>query len=314
MYFPYLRGRQFELIALREYAEQFGSNNHIIPIIEPVKETFNSLKLALTKILDSDITPALILNPKVGEIKSLSNLEKEKMILTELKNVLVDDKRWIPAFIVTTGYKELEKHVSNHNYHSVMIICSESTNTSDQNFQSLILCDQVKYIVSKENRTLKRFLHKTEKNLIRIDDSFNAQKQNKDYLNISEEKFTEEHLFYTEDGYYGFSDYTVLENEFKEGGALPYAVAIHLTYQKDDDIIWVRHFVSETNLGRENIQGKFAEAAKKAVRFLDSENIHTNASEELRCYYNNGKGTYPGLGMVKKISIKNHLELVNSIL
>ena len=34
MYFPYLRGRQFELIALREYAQQRGDSNNIIPIIE----------------------------------------------------------------------------------------------------------------------------------------------------------------------------------------------------------------------------------------------------------------------------------------
>lgn len=314
MYFPILRGRQFELIALREYAEETRAENNLIPIIEPVKGTFNSLKIALTKIFDSDIIPALILNPKVGEITGSSNTEKEEIILNELESVLVDNEKWIPTFILTTRYTQLEKHISNQNYGSVMIICSESTDTSDHDFQKLVLNDRVKYIVSPENRVLKRFLHKSGKNLIRIDESFKAQKQNKDYANIPEEKFTEEHLFYKEDGYYGFSDYTVLQSEYKEGGALPYAVAIHLTYQKKDEIIWVRHFVSESNLGRANIQGKFAEAAKKAIKFLDSENINNNASNELRSYYNNGKGTYPGLGMVKKISIKNHLELVNGIL
>ena len=37
MYFPYLRGRQFELIALRELIENDCINSSIIPIIEPVK-------------------------------------------------------------------------------------------------------------------------------------------------------------------------------------------------------------------------------------------------------------------------------------
>ena len=37
MYFPYLRGRQFELLALRELANQKLLGEHIIPIIEPVK-------------------------------------------------------------------------------------------------------------------------------------------------------------------------------------------------------------------------------------------------------------------------------------
>ena len=34
MYFPYLRGRQFELIALRELVERKKIGQNIIPIIE----------------------------------------------------------------------------------------------------------------------------------------------------------------------------------------------------------------------------------------------------------------------------------------
>lgn len=44
MYFPYLRGRQFELIALRELIENDCINSSIIPIIEPVKPTATLLK------------------------------------------------------------------------------------------------------------------------------------------------------------------------------------------------------------------------------------------------------------------------------
>ena len=37
MYFPYLRGRQYELLALRELVKNNLLGEHIIPIIEPVK-------------------------------------------------------------------------------------------------------------------------------------------------------------------------------------------------------------------------------------------------------------------------------------
>ena len=37
MYFPYLRGRQYELIALRELLENNKLSNNVIPIIEPVR-------------------------------------------------------------------------------------------------------------------------------------------------------------------------------------------------------------------------------------------------------------------------------------
>lgn len=304
MYYPYLRGRQFELIALREYALIRGENNNVTPIIEPVKKTFNSLKLAIPKFIEGDMKFALILNPQVGEIKDF------KIIATELKEQLADTSKWIPAFIVTNNIDAINTEIENNNYNEVMIICSDRADTSSAKFLEFISDKRIKYVVSKENRTLKRKLK--GKDVIRLDDSFNSQKRNKDFLSISEEKFTEEHLFYEEDNYAGFSDYTVLISDFIEGGGAPYAVAIHLTYQKDSEEIWIRHFTSISNDDIANIQGKFAEAVRKAVNFIDTEPLDTEATKELKKYYDEEK--YPGLGMVKKIAIKNHLELINKVI
>lgn len=306
MYYPYLRGRQFELIALREYAQCRGSKNNIIPIIEPVKRTFNSMKLAIPRLIQGDVKFALILNPQVGEIS------QPWEILTSLKEELNNSSNWIPAFILPNNSPKIAEQIVEFGLQDVMLICHESIDITDTNIESLIFSQRVKYIVSKENRTLKRHLNGKGKSLIRLDDKFIAQKRNSDYLLMPEEKFSEEHIFYSEEGYTGFSDYTVLVSEFSEGGAAPFAVAIHLTYQKANKEVWIRHFTSKTNDDRSNIQGKFEEAAAKAVKFLKEEEIHTFASEELRGYFNNS--TYPGLGMVKKISIKNHLELMNSLL
>lgn len=68
MYYPYLRGRQFELIALREFALNHGDNSNVTPIIEPVKIKFNNMKLAIPKLIEGNVKFALILNPLVGEI------------------------------------------------------------------------------------------------------------------------------------------------------------------------------------------------------------------------------------------------------
>jgi hypothetical protein len=302
MYFPYLRGRQFELIALREYASQRGDKNNIIPIIEPVKSTFNSMKTALSKLVLGDVKFALILNPQVGELKNTT------LIVDALKDELSDSSKWIPAFVLNNNYKEVLNYISKFDYSDVMFICTDNTDSENAHFNELL--PNAKYIVTKENRTLKRKLK--GKDFVLLSDNFKAQKRNSDYLTMPEEKFTEEHLFYKEEGYYGFSDFTTLVSDFIEGGAAPYAVAIHLTYRKTNEEIWMKHFTSITNDDKSNIQGKFAEAAKKAIEFLDSQNISYNAANELRNYYNNGD--YPGLGMVKKISIKNHLELMNDSL
>ena len=44
MYFPILRGRQFELLALRELLNKGVLSNQVIPIIEPVKVSTTFVK------------------------------------------------------------------------------------------------------------------------------------------------------------------------------------------------------------------------------------------------------------------------------
>ncbi len=119
-------------------------------------------------------------------------------------------------------------------------------------------------------------------------------------------------FFFSEENFSGFSDYTVLPSEYVDGGSTPRAVVIHLTYLNAQNQIFIRHFTSETNDSIANVQGKFAEAAHKAVRFCRDNGLHNSAISELENYYDNQH--YPGLGTVKKISIKNHLLVVSSFL
>ncbi|HEA28901.1 MAG TPA: hypothetical protein ENH91_02730 [Leeuwenhoekiella sp.] len=303
MYYPYLRGRQFELIALREYSDIRGDKNNIIPIIEPVKKSFNSMKLALPKLIAGKVKFGMVLNPQVGEIKNVDD------ILNGLVTELANRERWIPVLIVRNNYDAVNVLLNQLALENTMIICTDQTDTNNEYFKEIVLSDYVTAVLSEDNRSLKRFVDGIDKKIIRLDDNFKPEKRNSDYLDLPEEKFTEEHFYYLQDGYAGFSDYTPLISEWIEGGSAPYAVAIHLTYLKTKDEIWIRHFTSESNFDRANIQGKFAEAAKKAVDFLNEKEIHTVASNELRDYYNEAK--YPGLGMVKKIAIKHHLEIIN---
>jgi len=305
MYFPYLRGRQFELIALREFVQEYKDNSKITPIIEPVKNTFNSMKIALNIFNKCNQKYALILNPQVGD---LSN--ELSRITEQLEIELKDTSNWIPAFIVTDNYAGVTNLAKE--YKDIMLICTKYVDSNNPEFQSLITSDSVKYIVFEEDRTIKRFLRGKGKKLIRLDDNFDPLRRSKDYLTQKEEKFTEEHIYFREDGFYGFSDYTTLSSEFRVGGSLPYAVAIHLTYIHQDFQIWIRHFTSETNDDQSNIQGKFSEAAKKAVDFFESINYTNNSISKLIEIYADKK--YPGLGTVKKLSIKNYLELVNRYL
>lgn len=317
MYFPYLRAKQFELLAIREFAQE-DSEKRIFPILEPVKKTFNSLNKALDIFVNYNLNFSIILNPKVGDIFNDATLGGHLMsnyILDNLSESIKDSENFHPAFIVlnNTSYRALSDYINEKGLDNILLIINSIGNPDDVDFQELCNDERVKFLVFETiNRSLKRRLLNSGKNIVNLKDSFNTQKRNVDYENISDELFSEEHAFFADDSFYGFSDYTTIGRDYIEGGRLPYAVAIHLTYKKTQEQIWIKHFVSDTNDDNSNIQGKFGEAAEKAVEFIDRENMHYLACEELRKYYH--EQSYPGLGVIKKISIKNHLELVNDIL
>ena len=301
MYYPFLRARQFELIALRELATEEATQGVIIPILEPVKETHNNLTLAHKVFLDKGQKAYLIVNPTIGELAGDSNFYLEYLSTLE-------GEIFIPAFHYRNNAAFITQSIAQFEISNCMVICQNDISSEDLEFRGLVERAEISSInVSdpNKNRTLHRFLRSLNKNYIRLDDLFEKQARNSDYLDIEGRRFSEEHLYFQDEGFSGFSDYTVLPSEYIDGGSTPRAVAIHLTYLYSENQIWIRHFTSETNDSIANVQGKFAEAAAKAVNYCRENEITNAAITELESYYDNEH--YPGLGTVKKISIKNHL-------
>ena len=90
---------------------------------------------------------------------------------------------------------------------------------------------------------------------------------------------------------------------------LPKAVVIHLTYKdKSSDDIRIKHFISDSNEDTSDTAGKFYEALSKLIEFVDREQINSLAISQFRDYFD--RGAYPGLGIIKKLSIMHHIELV----
>lgn len=309
MYYPYLRARQFELITLRELVAENVIQHYVTPILEPVKDTFNNLNLAHKLFKEKNFNSYLIVNPFVGELRG-DNIE----VLDYLETL--DDCHFLPAFHYTQNSDYISQNITDYDLNNCMLICYENF-IDDENFRELCRQDRITHIVLFEPhkyRNLDRFLKSLGKRYIRFDDVFEKQPKNADFLDIQAHKFSEEHLYYADENFQGFSDFTVLPSEFLEGGSTPRAVVIHLTYLNSDEEnqIWIRHFTSNTNDSIANVQGKFAEAASKAVQFCEDNNLENSAINELRDYFFYGK--YPGLGTVKKISIKNHINIVKNYL
>lgn len=308
MYYPYLRGRQFELLALRNFSETITGESKIFPIIEPVRINRNSLKKAATTMTEKDISYGIILNPEYGDC--------EGEIIDFFNEVdFPGASQWSPTFIIgKQSIDEITSTIYENVYQNVILILPRGASVDEDHFAQLIADSAIsKVITDPSRRKIARVTRNNRKELIELDDKFIAQPTNQAYTSIDEELFSEEFFYFREDNFAGFSDYTVLPNEFREGGTLPKVVVIHLTYQKTEDQIFIKHFCSDSNQeDRSNIQGKFAEAANKAITFFDSINYNSPALVNLRENLRNG--TFPGLGVLKKISILHHLDLVQRLL
>ncbi|EBB5959456.1 sce7725 family protein, partial [Salmonella enterica] len=69
MYYPYFRGKQFELLAIRDTANVMAEAG-FTPIIEPVREALNGLERTLKTIKENDGKAIVIINPACGDHSS----------------------------------------------------------------------------------------------------------------------------------------------------------------------------------------------------------------------------------------------------
>lgn len=311
MYFPYLRGKQFELIALREINDLMAKNaKKISPIIEPVKNS-STFKRALSDFKAKNINFNIIINPEYGD---LVNATRDILVL--LHSTLNGYQNYQLAIIV----KESTKHdklldlikESQIVAGGITLIHHHAIDTIDKIVADYETVFPVSNNVIDFNGTNRRYYRNFDpKTVVGLDDPFEAQAKNSDYVGIEDSSFSEEHLFYVNDGFKGFSDFLTIGDVYSESGMLPYAVAIHLSYV-DNKKIRIKHFVSDTNDDRTDIAGKFAEALKKLVTWCKAHGKNSQAIEEFYDLYQ--KGHFPGLGSIKKLSIMNHIELVLTLI
>ena len=115
----------------------------------------------------------------------------------------------------------------------------------------------------------------------------------------------------------GFGDFLTVGDDYSESGGPAYAVAIHLTFinSDQDNAMYIYHFLSENNDTPTDPAGKFGEALGKMIRMLNSgksQIFESTAVKEFRDL--KARGHFPGLGYVKKLSMKHHVETLANFL
>lgn len=312
MYYPYFRGKQFELITIRETAEVMAKAG-FVPIIEPVKETLKGLHKALTAVCGAGGNVIVIVNPYVGDhqdngtgITSLLAKEFTDNEAISAGILLRDDMN------LEEAYTLFEAHAA-HNPIFIHAGFEDQKGLAERLGSSLKSTDHV-FIERHASTLYRKPFAAAQKVLVR--DGFERRK-NSEYAKIPSEEFSELHITYGDLGMKGFGDFLIVGDSYSEGGGPAYAVAIHLTYIDPDreNVMYIYHFVSNTNDTPTDPAGKFAQALEKLISKLEAGNskfLETSAIKEFRRLH--AEGHFPGLGYVKKLSMNHHIETLANFL
>lgn len=162
------------------------------------------------------------------------------------------------------------------------------------------------FIESRCGRLYRRHFRNGRRILLR--DGF-TKRRNADHPPV--EEFSDLHATFPEEGMQGFGDFLIVGDDYSEGGGPAYAVAIHLTYidPDRDDAMYLYHFVSRSRATPTDPAGKFSEALEALLAVLNDHGCkldNTSAVQEFRRLAQ--EGHFPGLGYVKKLSMKHHIE------
>lgn len=304
MYYPYLRGRQNELLALRELASQGLLSNRIIPIIEPVKMT-STLVSTLSLFNSQHRGLVFIDNPKVGsfssDVRNKKNAKSRDSFEAVINNGSIT-KGWI---VDGAAAESIESSMRNGmDAASITCLCLKADN--------IRFLEKIGYQGYKSVVPYAPAFRRIRGDKILLEDTFNKKARNVDYCDDEDEFFSRNHLDYEAVGFIGFSDYSIIGEGYSESGFAPHAVAVHVVYFNQDKELRVHHFVSEDNDDIHDSAGKLYQALEKLVQWNHKQRIDTLGIRKLEEIYHTQ--SYPGLGYIKKVSIMHHLELMSRFL
>lgn len=287
MYYPYLRGKQFDLLALQTLVKAQRWSKKIQPIIEPVRDSA-TLKNVI-QLFDQQACPLFVIqNPQVGTYRLLAEKKYHWHVERSVRS----------AAIVTRDTPSAELYVF--------------TASSPRQLECLPMQLAEKRVVIPDQGRF-RILPFPRKIVLQA--NFQVRKKVVNYALKDDDFYSDEFLYWQTDGFVGFSDYTIEGSRYVDKGGPSRAIALHITYFDAYLNLRVKHFVSDSNDDARDQAGKFFEALAKLNTWVQKNHAQlllTLGLEELLAYQQTQK--FPGLGTIKKWSLAHHLELIGSYL
>lgn len=304
MYFPFLRGKQYELVMLREQAALLGTTS-IHPVIEPVRPNLTALERLCKPLIEHGVAFTILTGSTVGSPPA--------------REELVD---WMDSYFssydnfykglridTSTNLEELEEMEEGDR-----ILYFHAMQVGNDLIERIAPHPEAIHLFAEEQcgKLYRKRFSRKEGHRVLVRDGF-EQRRNRDYP--LSEHFSDLHATYPDEGMDGFGDYSIVGEDYSDTGGPAHAVAIHVTYLSGDDDMHICHFLSERRDSPIDPGGKFLEALDRMKMALEDEEfpiLKTKAIVEFMDLHK--REHFPGLGYVKKLSMQHHTELIANYL
>lgn len=307
-YYPYLRAKTYDVMAVVNSAPALAQNGKVLPIFEPVRDPSTTLIRHASTFGSAGLAVALVLNPQVGNLVGSPAITAR--ILNDMRSA---GATVIPAFSITarTQMSEVQSFQSQFPGQAIYLHWGVPIGLAQVTaaIQAAVGAKHV-FLDGATSAAYQSSFSAGSRVLLR--DGFQAKAKNAAYP--SQSFFGDLHLTYGGLGFDGFGDFATVGYRFSDSGGPAYAVAIHLNEDFQKQGIFCNHFLSTSNQTPTDPAGKFGEAVASLAAYcqLHPRKLDFSAAcRELLQWHSSG--SYHGLGVVKRLSIQHHLELMGSL-
>jgi hypothetical protein len=308
LYYPYLRGKRFEALALRSEANALAQAANVLPIVEPVKNEWRNLQRAL----DAGLALAIITNPRVGDYSPPPNgARRAQLEMPPVSAEVYGHANAIPTMLIddATTAARVQRFARTHQGRLGLVVVGSPTANPDP-LQAALGINP--HFVGIRRRIVPVFAPRQMN--VAIEDNFMRQDTNSLYPH--DEFFTNMHVAVRNDGDYAhFGDYSIQGDHYRDGGGRANNVALHHVYTvgPNPSDLRVRHYVSTAH--RDVAVMWYAAlsqlVADLAVLARRSALNSTSVLAEYRALHHSR--AFPGLGKMKELALRQHLLLMTVV-
>ncbi|PRB46474.1 hypothetical protein CQ009_05410 [Pseudomonas sp. MYb2] len=299
MYYPILKAKRHELNTLFDLAPILPAAKYR-PVIEPVNAKYKSLIETIEQLHSYSVSPLVVINPSQGHFSKNSSAGLFGQLQADPKSA----NKFVPCIKVKDAADSVALGLLASYPNAALYL------ENDIGARSLSILNSASCVLLNQQKVDDTIVDKL-KNVVVYADSFAKKKRNADYT--SQSFYSGLHVSYKKkSNVSGFGDFTIMGEEYLDSGGPAYVVAIHVSYIDGvaPNSMYVHHYCSTvddklpTNAG-----GKYKEALVKMFKFIAANpTVYDNTLGLSEFRASHSVMHFPGLGLVKEMSMKHHIE------